>query len=67
MIVLLFLVLGTIGCLVEGWTLMLSAGVAHLHLLYAVQPISYGVAMSFVLITIPVQLMGVLAGLAGDS
>lgn len=67
MIVVFFLLLVVVGVSVETWAFMMTVGMAHIHLLEAIHPISYGVSLQFILITLPIQVLGLLAGLAGDS
>lgn len=67
MIFLFVLCIAALGVVAEAWTLMLIAGIAHVHLLEAIHPISYGVSFSFVLATLPVQALAVALGALGDS
>jgi hypothetical protein len=67
MIVLFVLCVAALGVVAEAWTLMLIAGIAHFHLLEAIHPISYGVSLSFVLATLPVQILAVAMGALSDS
>lgn len=53
------LVLAAVG--IEAWGFMLLTGMTHIHILEAVNPISYGVALQFVLVSLPFQALG-LAG-----
>lgn len=67
MLVLFVLCVAAIGVVAEAWTLMLIAGIAHAHLLEVIHPISYGVSLSFILATLPVQALAVLIGALSDS
>jgi hypothetical protein len=66
MILFLLLILGA-AVFVEAWAFMLTVGMAHLHILEAIQPISYGVSLQFVLVTIPFQLLAIALGALGDA
>jgi hypothetical protein len=61
------LFIGAMACVVEAWGFMILIGMTHIHLLEMVQPISYVVAFQFVLITIPVQLVGLALSAMGNS
>ena len=65
--ILLFVAIAFVAGAIESWMLMLGVGMAHVHLLEAIQPISYGVSVQFILLTIPVQVLGVVLGSLGDS
>jgi hypothetical protein len=66
-VALLFVLIFGCAVLAEAWTFMMIAGMAHFHLLDAIHPISYGVSLQFVLITLPFQALAVLLSLAGDA
>lgn len=40
---------------IEAWGFMLVIGMTHIHILEAVNPISYSVAIAFVLVSLPFQ------------
>jgi hypothetical protein len=63
---LLVLILGVAVC-VEAWAFMMTVGMAHIHLLEAIQPVSYGVSLQFVLVTVPFQLLAIALGAMGDA
>lgn len=65
--VLIILAILWVTTFMEAWTLMMTAGWAHLHLLEAIQPISYGVSLQAILITLPVQVVAVLFGTLGGD
>lgn len=57
----LFLVLLAAAIGIEAWGFMLMVGMTHIHILEAVNPISYEVALQFVVVSLPFQALG-LAG-----
>lgn len=65
--VLIGLIIGAVATVLEAWGFMLIVGMTHIHLLDLVQPISYGVALQFVLVTLPLQVLGVILGAMGDA
>lgn len=67
MLFLLGLVIAAVAVVSEAWGFMLVVGMAHIHLLDAVHTISYGVALQFVLISLPIQVFGVVMGALGDA
>jgi len=67
MIFLFVLGVAAIGVVAEAWSLMLIAGITHDHMIEIVQPISYGVSLSFILATLPVQALAIALGALGDS
>lgn len=66
MILLFLLILGA-AVFIEAWSFMLVVGMAHIEILEMIQPISYGVSLQFVLITLPFQALGLLLAALGDS
>lgn len=65
-VVALFIVLLAAAIGVEAWGFMLMVGMTHIHILEAVNPISYEVALQFVLVSLPFQALG-LAGSAKSN
>lgn len=65
--VLIVLAIVAVATFAEAWTLMMTAGWAHIHLMEAIHPISYGVSFQAILITLPVQAIAALMGALGDS
>jgi hypothetical protein len=61
--ILLFLGILAVGVVTESWTLMMFAGMAHAELLTAIQPISFSVALLFILVTLPAQAVGLALGM----
>lgn len=66
MILIFLLILGA-AVFVEAWGFMLTVGMAHIHILEAIQPVSYGVSLQFVLVTLPFQALAIALGALGDS
>ena len=54
----IFLVILAAAVGVEAWGFMLMVGMTHAHILEAVNPISYEVALQFVLVSLPFQALG---------
>lgn len=65
-VVALFLIFLVGAVAIEAWGFMLLVGMMHIHILEAVNPISYGVALTFVLVSLPFQALG-LAGSANNK
>lgn len=55
MVVLLWIAALAAAIGLEAWGFMLLTGMTHIHILEAVNPISYEVALQFVLVSLPFQ------------
>lgn len=62
-----YAVVVAVGTFVEAWMLMLGIGMLHIHILPAIHAISLGVAFQFVLLSVPVQALGVVMGALNSS
>lgn len=65
--ILIFLAILAVATVFEAWSFMLIVGMAHIHILEIIQPISYGVSYQFVLVTLPFQVVGVLLSALGSD
>lgn len=64
--ILLFIGIAFVVGIVESWMFMLGVGMLHIHILEAIHPISYGVSVQFVLLTMPVQVFGAIYSSMGE-